>query len=189
MPSAQEVGERLKAVRKEREMTLKQVAEGARMSPTHISEIERGKTSPTVGALRRIAAALDKDTAYFVEDRPLPKISVVKKEDREAVLLPGVGDTFITAKALTQGIPAGRISVVLIEQDEGGSMKLEKHPGEEALLMISGEAKAKVGDDEFVVKNGDCLQYSARLEHSITFTGKGKNKAMWVKVVPGAIKW
>ena len=105
------------------------------------------------------------------------------------MLLPGVGDTFIAAKALTQGIPAGRISVVLIDQDEGGSMKLEKHPGEEALLMISGEAKAKVGDDEFVIKNGDCLQYSARLDRSITFTGKGKNKAMWVKVVPGAIKW
>ncbi len=189
MPNAQEVGRRLKEVRKEQGMTLKQVAVGSGMSPTHISEIERGKTSPTVGALRKIAGALGKETAYFVEEKPLPKISVVKKEDREDVFLPGHGDTFINAKALTQGIPAGRISVSLIEQDSGGEMKLDRHEGEEALIMLHGEAIAKVGSDEYTVRNGDCLHYSGRLDRKIRFTGSGKNKALWVKVLPGAIRW
>lgn len=189
MPSTEEVGRRLKEIRMERGMTLKEVAHGSGMSPTHISEIERGKTSPTVGALRKIASALGRDTAYFVEDTPLPRISVVKKEDREAVLLPSDGDAFVTAKGLTRGIPAGRVSVVLIDEGEGRTLRAEPHDGEEVILMMSGRARVKVGEDEFTLDPGDCLHYSARAEHSTTFTGQGRNKALWARVRPGAIRW
>lgn len=189
MPSVEEVGHRLKEVRKELGMTLKEVAQASGMSPTHISEIERGKTSPTVGALRKIAGALGKDTAYFVENKPLPRISVVKKEDRETVLLPGIADAFVTARALTTGIPAGRVTVVLIDEDEGGVLSPETHEGEEALVMMAGQARVKVGEDDFVVHNGDCLHYSGKAEHEAEFIGKGKNKALWVRVMPGTIRW
>ncbi len=189
MPSVEEVGQRLKEVRKELGMTLKEVALGSGMSPTHISEIERGKTSPTVGALRKIAGALRKETAFFVESKPLPRISIVKKEDRETVLLPGVDDAFVTARALTTGIPAGRVSVVLIDEDEGGVLAPKTHEGEEALLVMNGQARVKVGGDDFVLRNGDCLHYSAKKEHAAEFTGKGRNKALWVRVMPGTIRW
>jgi len=189
MPSVEEVGQRLKEVRKELGMTLKEVALASGMSPTHISEIERGKTSPTVGALRKIAGALGKETAFFVENKPLPRISVVKKESRETVLLPGDGDAFVTARALTTGIPAGRVSVVLIDEEEGGIFSPEPHDGEEAILLVNGQAHVTVGGDDFLLHNGDCLHYSAKLAHTAKFSGKGRNKALWVRVVPGTIRW
>lgn len=189
MPTTEEVGQRLKSVRKEMEMTLKEVAQASGMSPTHISEIERGKTSPTVGALRKIASALGKDTAFFVEDKPLPRVSVVKKEDRETVLLKGVGDAFVTGRALTSGIPAGRVKLVLVEEGQGGSMSCVPHDGEEALVVLQGQARAKVDGGEYTVEPGDCLHYSGKLEHAVEFTGKGRNKALFVKVKPGAIRW
>jgi transcriptional regulator with XRE-family HTH domain len=189
MPSVEEVGRRLKEVRRELGMTLKEVAESSGMSPTHISEIERGKTSPTVGALRKIAGALGKETAFFVENKPLPRISVVKKEDRETVLLPGIEDAFVTARALTNGIPAGRVSVVLIDEEEGGVLSPDTHEGEEALLLMNGQARVTVGEDDFLLNNGDCLHYSGKTEHAARFTGKGRNKALWVRVMPGTIRW
>jgi len=189
MPTTEEVGKRLKEVRKAREMTLKEVAQESGMSPTHISEIERGKTSPTVGALRKIAAALGKDTAYFVEDKPLPKVSVVKKEDRETVLVEGENDAFVKAKALTSGIPAGRVRLVLIDDTEGGTLPGHSHEGEEAIIVMTGEATVTVAGEEFVVGPGDCLHYSAGRQHRTVFTGKGRNKALWVRVRPGAIRW
>jgi transcriptional regulator with XRE-family HTH domain len=189
MPTTEEVGKRLKEVRKQKEMTLKQVAQSSGMSPTHISEIERGKTSPTVGALRKIASALGKDTAYFVEDEPLPRVSVVKKEDRQTVLLGNEHDAFVTARALTSGIPAGRVKLVLVDESEGGTLSGHSHEGEEALVMLSGQARVTVDDNEFVVESGDCLHYSAKCEHKAVFTGKGKNKALWIRVRPGAIRW
>ncbi|MCK5595908.1 MAG: helix-turn-helix transcriptional regulator [Candidatus Eisenbacteria sp.] len=184
-----ELGRRVKLERLAKSMTLKQVADSSGMSPTHISEIERGKTSPTVGALRKIAGALRKETAFFVESKPLPRISIVKKEDRETVLLPGVDEAFVTARALTTGIPAGRVSGVLIDEDEGGVLAPKTHEGEEVLLVMNGQARVKVGGDDFVLRNGDCLHYSAKKEHAAEFTGKGRNKALWVRVMPGTIRW
>ena len=189
MPTTEEVGKRLKEVRKKREMTLKDVALSSGMSPTHISEIERGKTSPTVGALRKISAALGKDTAYFVEDKPLPRVSVVKKEDRETVLLKSDGDAFITARALTSGIPAGRVKLVLVDEGEGGAFTAHSHEGEEAIVMVSGQARVTVDKKEFTIEPGDCLHYSAKCQHKAVFTGKGRNKALWIRVRPGAIRW
>jgi len=189
MPTTEEVGKRLKEVRKQNEMTLKDVAQSSGMSPTHISEIERGKTSPTVGALRRIAAALGRDTAFFVEDQPLPRVSVVKKENREIVFLRGDGDAFITAKALTSGIPAGRVKLALVTEDKGGTLVAHSHDGEEAIVMVAGQAQVTVDDNEFVIEPGDCLHYSAKCKHAAVFTGSGKNKALWIRVSPGAIRW
>ena len=189
MPTTQEVGKRVKDVRTEMGMTLKDVATSSGMSPTHISEIERGKTSPTVGALRRIAAALGKDTAYFVEDKPLPKVSVVKKEDRESLLMPSRGDAFVTAKRLTTGIPAGRISVVLVDEAPGGVVCSETQEGEEAVIVLSGQMTATVAGEEYVLNAGDCLHYAARVEHSCMVAGSGRTKALWIRVSPGAIRW
>jgi len=189
MPTTQEVGKRLKEVRKLKEMTLKEVAESSGMSPTHISEIERGKTSPTVGALRRIAGALGKDMAFFVEDEPLPRVSVVKKEDRETVLLGSENDAFVTARALTSGIPAGRVTLVLVDENEGGMFPAHSHDGEEAIVMLAGQARVTIDDDEFIIGSGDCLHFSAKCEHRAVLTGKGKNKALWIQVKPGAIRW
>ena len=45
-----EIGRRIRTVRRERGLTLRQVAATAGLSATHISEIERGHTTPTVGA-------------------------------------------------------------------------------------------------------------------------------------------
>ncbi len=189
MPSAAEVGRRLKEVRREKGMTLKQVADSSGMSPTHISEIERGKTSPTVGALRKIARALGKDTAFFVEDRPLPRVSVVKKEDREDLLLQGDGETFVNAKGLTDGIPAGRVDAVLIDEKQGASISPDNAEGEEAVVLLHGAVTVTVGEDSFDLEPGDCLHYAAKADHKMVFTGEGKNRALWVKVKPGAIRW
>jgi len=185
MPTTQEVGKRVKDARTELGMTLKDVASLSGMS--HISEIERGKTSPTVGALRRIAAALQKDTAYFVEEIPLPKVSVVKKEDRDSLIL-GQGDGFVTAKRLTKGIPAGRISVLLVDDTDGKSIASEPHEGEEAIVVLSGQMKAVVSDTEYILGAGDCLHYSGRVPHSAGAVG-GRAKALWIKVMPGVIRW
>ena len=48
-----ELGRRVRALRLQRGMTLKQVESLCGLSATHLSEVERGRTSPTLGALTR----------------------------------------------------------------------------------------------------------------------------------------
>ena len=51
MLSKADLGSRLRDVRKTQSLTLKQLERTSGFSATHISEIERGKTSPTIGAI------------------------------------------------------------------------------------------------------------------------------------------
>ena len=111
MISKEEIGRRIKKVREQMHMTLKNVEAKASISATHISEIERGKTSPTIGALLRIADALEKDPAYFIEAAELDDVSFIALEDRQKETLNRAeGET----ERLTYSIPSGKINAQLI---------------------------------------------------------------------------
>ncbi len=52
------IGETLRAARNERELTLRQVAEGAHVSISYLAEIERGEKDPSSRVLESIAEGL-----------------------------------------------------------------------------------------------------------------------------------
>ena len=80
----EELGRRIRKLRLERRMTLKQVEQASDLSATHLSEIERGRTSPTIGALVRIARALQKDASYFIEVEERPDVAHITREQLAA---------------------------------------------------------------------------------------------------------
>src|SRR3982751_1424309 len=53
------IGETLRAVRNERGLTLRQVAEGAHVSISYLAEIERGEKDPSSRVLESVAEGLD----------------------------------------------------------------------------------------------------------------------------------
>ncbi len=52
------IGETLRAVRNERGLTLRQVAEGAHVSISYLAEIERGEKDPSSRVLESVAGGL-----------------------------------------------------------------------------------------------------------------------------------
>jgi len=52
------VGQRIREIRREREMTLKDVAEATGLSLTYLSDVERGRTTPSLKTLARVAEGL-----------------------------------------------------------------------------------------------------------------------------------
>ncbi|MDE0583516.1 helix-turn-helix domain-containing protein, partial [Planococcus sp. A6] len=55
------IGTTLKKLRKERKLTLKQLAQETGVSISFLSQVERGKSSVTLESLRKIADALHVD--------------------------------------------------------------------------------------------------------------------------------
>jgi transcriptional regulator with XRE-family HTH domain len=62
-------GERVRAHRKERGLTIEQLAEAADLSNNHVSEIERAKSNPRLDTIDAIAEALGVSTRALVEGR------------------------------------------------------------------------------------------------------------------------
>lgn len=108
MLSREMLARRLREARRERALTLKQVEQLSGFSSTHVSEIERGRTTPTVDALVRIASALGRDPCYFIEERALGEVSIVSPENDPAVpALEGAGEF----RRLTPGVLGGRMEM------------------------------------------------------------------------------
>ncbi|MDQ3924564.1 MAG: helix-turn-helix domain-containing protein [Actinomycetota bacterium] len=53
------IGETLRALRTERGLTLRQVAEGAHVSVSYLAEIERGEKDPSSKVLENVAGGLE----------------------------------------------------------------------------------------------------------------------------------
>ncbi len=62
---ARAIGEKLRAVRQERQMSLRDLANKAEVSASMLSQIETGKVFPSVRSLYTIADALDVSMDYF----------------------------------------------------------------------------------------------------------------------------
>jgi transcriptional regulator with XRE-family HTH domain/mannose-6-phosphate isomerase-like protein (cupin superfamily) len=66
---ARAIGEKLRAVRQERQMSLRELASKAEMSASMLSQIETGKVFPSVRSLYGIADALDVSVDYFFPEQ------------------------------------------------------------------------------------------------------------------------
>ena len=179
MISKEEIGRRIKRVREEQHLTLKNVEAKAGISATHISEIERGKTSPTIGALIRIADALSKDPAYFIEEEELSDTSFVALEDRKQQPL---GRVKGTRDLLTNSIPSGRINAQLITLAPAETDEIEphRHEGDEAALVLKGQINFMVSSQIYELEEGDSIYYITGQEHGYMNASKDEEaKMIW----------
>src|SRR3989337_2117312 len=65
---ARVIGEKLRAVRQQRQISLRELAEKASISASMLSQIETGKAYPSVRSIYNIAAALAVPVDYFFPD-------------------------------------------------------------------------------------------------------------------------
>jgi len=162
-----EMGRRIRKLRLDRRMTLKQVENASGLSATHLSEIERGRTSPTIGALVRIARALDKDASYFIEHDERTEVAHHTFADVSNL---DVGKA-VTAETLSPGIPGSRIFAYRLRLDaaKGSELAIETQeiPGEAIYMVNRGSLSTRIGDAELRLQSGDALQATLSLPHRL----------------------
>jgi hypothetical protein len=148
-------------------MTLKDVENACGLSATHLSEIERGRTSPTIGALMRIARSLGKRPAFFIEREELADTTRVGASDgRTWTVSPGV-----TAQSLSTGIPGTELFAYRLVFRAGPPSEWELPgggtPGEALYLVVRGSVEARLGDRCVTLAEGDAVQGSIELTHRL----------------------
>jgi transcriptional regulator with XRE-family HTH domain len=165
----EELGRRLRKLRLERRLTLKQVERAAGLSATHLSEIERGRTSPTIGALVRIARALGKDTSYFIEREERGDV-VHLHRDQAPVLRPSPG---VEARLLTPGIPGSLLYAYRLTLTPGPGrtgeffIAAEEFDGEALYMVRQGRVRSTFGEAEATLQPGDGVQARMAISHRL----------------------
>ncbi len=162
----EELGRRIRKLRMESRLTLKQVELASGLSATHLSEIERGRTSPTIGALVRIARALNKDASYFIESEEREDVAHVKGAVGVHALPGGA-----PAEILTPGIPGSRVFAYRVRLDPAKNARITlaaTGSDDQAIYFVkSGKVEARFGDSRSTLSAGDAAQATLSIAHDL----------------------
>ncbi len=184
MSDKSSVGERIKRARLAKDLTLKEVERKAKVSATHISEIERGLTSPTVGALSRIASALDTTPSRLFESDRRPRMKVVRSGERIVLTESGNGGRFLP---LGGGVRGADMSLFIIELDAGAGARPLTRDGEEFYHVLRGIVELKVGAGDGrgdILKEGDSVHARGVDGRTIRNIGDGPAQVLWAIAPP-----
>ena len=181
MPTKIELGRRLRVARFERNLTLKEVAARCGMSATHISEVERGKTSPTIGALQRIAAALEEKTSHFVQEDDFPRVKLTKLEDRCDLFLGDAEDVPFQVEIIAAGIPSGFMQIFRHCVSPGEVLRGYPRISEAFALCTRGMMRIQAMGESHVLREGDTMQH--RLDEGFSVENIGDEECEYLAVL------
>jgi transcriptional regulator with XRE-family HTH domain len=174
-----DVGARLRAIRHLRRATLKAVAERADLSESFLSQIERGKASPSVASLTRIAAALGVHVADLFEAHASRADPRVLRRERRPTL--GFGNS--ARKFLLTPRPLENLEVFTAEFVPGGSTGDEPYThgdSEELVVVLSGRIQLQLGERLFELEQGDSIDYLSSTPHRVANAGDDVAEVMWI---------
>ncbi len=162
------LGKRIKAIRKEKKITLQTLAEQTGLTAGLISKIENFRTLPSLPVLVTIAGALKIDLAELFagmnfEDKP--HYLLVRKDEQEELERedsPGMRYSLILESALK----AVNIQVMLVTVEPGVKRDAVSGIGDELIYMLSGELAYRIGDDRVKLAPGDTLFFDGTIPHS-----------------------
>jgi transcriptional regulator with XRE-family HTH domain len=159
------LGAKLKDLRKKRNLTLARLSEKAYCSISYLSQVERGQVSPTISSFKKIATALDVNLMYFFNDNDSMNSYVVRRHERHKLINPAAKVVFELLKPTGLG---GVLEPLLIRYKPGASSGKNSytHEGEECLFIIKGKLEFHLGDETYLLEEGDSIWYPATIHHS-----------------------
>jgi len=166
------IGPEVRRLRTERNLSAAAVARAAGVSPSLISQVERGVTSPSIEVLWAIARALDvsmgaffqatTDEAPAAQEPDRARAVVVRAHQRKRLALPNSVSYDLLSPDLKHQI---EFTWAEFAPGEGSPREPYSHAGEEQLVVIEGEIHFWIDGDEIVLGQGDALTIDSGLPH------------------------
>jgi transcriptional regulator with XRE-family HTH domain len=173
-----DVGSRLRKLREMHGMSMRALAAKSGLSANALSVIERGKTSPSVSTLYKLADALGVSvTAFFGEVMEKQQVIFLKSDKRTRIpfsrgIFEGLGgEKFV-----------GRVEPFVLTLESGatsGSHSMT-HTGHEFVFCLHGELEYTVEKKTYPMSSGDSLLFAAQLNHKWKNPGRTVANALVV---------
>ena len=173
-----DVGGRLRELRQGIGVSMRALARMSGLSANALSMIERGRTSPSVSTLYKLATAIGVPiTAFFREEPSQSDVVFRKASERTRVpfmrgLWEGLGGEMFTGRVepfmltLESGASSGPFGIV--------------HSGHEFVYCLRGELGYEIENEHYLLEQGDSLLFAAELRHRWRNPGKTVSNVLFV---------
>ncbi len=175
------IGERIRAKRGQRKLSLRQLAEVTGFTPSFLSQVERNLAMPSIMSLRKLAEALEVPIFYFLIDDG-DEQKVVRRAERKVLNFP---ESHLTFELLSPGLNH-KMEVITARLEPAAATCTRKlsHPGEECTLVVEGTMQIEVDDDVYVLEEGDSIYYFCSLPHRIVNISPDKDLVFVSAITP-----
>ncbi|MEB4210523.1 helix-turn-helix domain-containing protein [Mycobacterium sp. 94-17] len=167
----------LRAVRKQRGLTLEALARQTGLTKSYLSKIERECSTPSIAVALKVASALDVDVGrLFSEDAAQEKITV------EQATGDAGGERY---RALASSLLGKTMAPFVIRPTrhpvEGPH---PAHAGQEFMFVHAGTVELDYGDQTFTLVPGDSAYFDASVSHTIRAVGAERAEVVVVAAEP-----
>lgn len=157
------VASSLRELREARGISMRTLATKSGLSANALSMIERGKTSPSVSTLYKLADALGVSiTAFFGAETEKKQIVFLKSDERTR--MPFTRGVF---EALGGEQFSGRVEPFMLTLESGSSSGPHNmvHTGHEFVFCLRGQLEYFVEKQIFLLSAGDSLLFESKMQH------------------------
>ncbi len=158
----------IQELRRKRKLTLDQLSVLCGVSKAMISQIETGKTNPTVATLWKISKGLGVEINTLLKGLGgIERKFHVQRNGDHPIL--NTDEEGIHIKVLSTLDMVEDLEIYMLTMEKGSFLRSAPHFAgtEEYLTVIKGDVKVKAGKNISVLKEGDFIAYHCDVEHDV----------------------
>ena len=176
-----QISNRIKTRRREKNITIQELASRANVSKGLISQIENSRTVPSLMVLIDIIRGLEIDMKVFFKDihangknfpliiRKKAEYEYFEKEDAEG---------FHYHRIFTQSIKKSTVDIVILELAPNANRPMVQTNAYEYKYVIEGKIEYIFDDGSYILNKGDSMLFDGRLPHTPKNIGLKKASMM-----------
>jgi transcriptional regulator with XRE-family HTH domain len=172
--SSGRLGDRVRALRRERELTLDGLARRSGVSRAMISKLERGEKNPTLVVAAKVAEGLEVSLSQLIGVDDRRKVVVVPRERRMVMRDPVTGFERQLLSPSIGGRGVEFVRNVVPEGSTSGEFPPHRRGVEEYVVVERGRLRTVLGGEDYLLEEGDALYFEANVSHRFDNAGEGE---------------
>lgn len=175
------IGERIKFLRLQNNLTQEELADRCELSKGFISLLERDMTSPSIATLKDILDALGSNLADFFNSQKeeqvvFGKMDYAIKEDKELRS---------SVCWLISNCQKNEMEPTIVTIEGGGKTYPDNpHEGEEIGYVLEGTVTIRIGNKKHIAHKGESFFIRPDKPHYLENNGKRQARIIWISSPP-----
>lgn len=164
-----QISNRIKERRREKNITVQELAVRANVSKGLISQIENSRTVPSLIVLIDIIQALEIDLNEFFKDirsKDSPVPILIKRKSEYEHFEKEYADGFHYQRIFTQSITQSTVDIVILELEPDASRPMVETEAFEYKYILNGEVEYMFNDKKIILHQGDSMLFDGRIPHT-----------------------
>ena len=190
MDNSKIVGEKIKALRESKEISIEDLAERSGLAVEQIERIENNIDIPSLAPLIKIARVLGVRLGTFLDDMTDEGPVLCRKKEASDTI--SFSNNAVRSRkhmeyhSLSKSKADRHMEPFIIDVAESSDNEfiLSSHEGEEFIFVLKGQLRIVYGTNDYVLNAGDSIYYDSIIEHSVEAATTEPAKVLAVVYTP-----